>query len=221
VRRAVAGGIDRWGIFGLVAVVALSGCAPSTPSTTAAPVPTATLVGASPTGTPTATPSAEPRPTVAATPSVFESVVYPYTLTLPPGAALLNWAPATRHWDGEELVGSATPALTDVNRTPHGAIWGFGTDWTGTLEDFRDHIIDITGRYHSCSAAEGEVTFEVPAGSIIAFRQTCAAGTRVAAAVAVHKGFGLVIRIFSLPQGSVAVVLDDIEVWLQGLAWTT
>lgn len=199
-RRAQAGWIGRCGILGLVAVISLTGCAPSTPSTTTAPAPT---------------------PTVAATPSVFVSVAYPYTLTLPPGVALRSWAPATRQWDGEELVGSATPALTDANWTPHGAIWGFGTDWTGTLEEFRDHIVDITGRYHACSAAEGEVSFEVPGGSIIAFRQTCAAGTMVAAAVAVHNGFGLVIRIFDLPQGSVAVVLDDIEVWLQGLAWTS
>jgi hypothetical protein len=202
----------------------LAGCAPAgsateTASSGQSPSPAAT---ATPEVTATTRPS--PSPDASATarpdPTFFESVVYPYTLALPDGVPRRYWAAATRQWDGQELVGTQTPTLTDVQSTPDGSLFIFGTAWDGTLEAFRDHVLAIVARYHGCGSPEEEVTFAVADAPAIAFRQLCEQGTRAAPAVTVHNGFGMVFRLIDVPQAKESVVLADLETWLKGVTWT-
>jgi hypothetical protein len=208
----------------LSAAVLVAGCAPAgsateTPSSGQSRSPAAT---ATPEVTSTTRPS--PSPDASATPlpdpTYFESVVYPYTLTLPEGVPRRYWAAATRQWDGQELVGSQTPKITDVQSTPDGSLFIYGTAWDGTLEAFRDHVLAIVARYHRCEPPEEEVTFDVADAPAIAFRQRCDLGTRAAPAVAVQNGFGMVFRLIDVPAEKESVVLADLETWLHGLTWT-
>jgi hypothetical protein len=216
----------RWNLAPVLLSTAalLAGCAPAgsateTPSSGQSRSPAAT---ATPEVTATTRPS--PSPDASATPlpdpTYFVSVVYPYTLTLPEGVPRRYWAAATRQWDGQELVGTQTPKITDVQSTPDGSLFIFGTAWDGTLEEFRDHVLAILARYHRCGSPEEVATFDVAGASAIAFRHGCENGTRAAATVSIHGGFGLVFRLLDVPAEKESVVLADLETWLHGLTWT-
>ena len=219
-RRASAHRSGRLTAILLAAGLALSGCATSA---SRAPSPSASVTPEAPTSSPTSTPATEtpapPTPTPATT--FWTSSVYPYTLQLPAGTTTRVWAGATRQWDGQKLVGTATPWLTDLQGTTDGSLYVFGTEWDGTVEQFRDHVLAATARFHRCSQAEEEIAFELPDAPAIAFRQTCGGDRNAASVVTVHEGFGLVFRLLDVPPDKLSVVLADLQTWLQGgLTWT-
>jgi hypothetical protein len=149
----------------------------------------------------------------------FRSNIYPYSWTLPSGITTRNWHPATRQWRTDERIDSIA-AYNDANGTVDGTLFVFGAPWTRGLDDFTTLIKGGAARFHGCGDPAEVRSVQLGGGPAIMLRQTCGGGVLAARVVLVHGGFGLAINVSEISPSKVDVVLDDLEAWLAGFAWT-
>jgi hypothetical protein len=167
-------------------------------------------VSASPTPTRASTPS--PSPTAPAV--TFDSPLYPYVLTLPPGVARGEWHHATEVWDGVASV-SHGAAMTDYIPIDDGDLFAYGTAWHGDLGAFTETVVDIGYKYHGCSPRPVTTDLRVVGVPAHFLTMTCA-GQPVARVVLVKDRFGLVVAQI-LSGGGAAV--DRLVERLDDLKW--
>jgi hypothetical protein len=202
-------------------VMACSSAASPSPSTTvptSTPSPTATAAEATPKATPSSAPATPAGPTPAATPAVFASVVYPYTLELPPGVLTRNWKPAAFAWDGAAPIDTESRSV-DITGTVGGALLAFGLPWDGELAAFAELVRANAQQFNGCGGAEAPREVEVDGVLGITQRQECEFGTRAGYLVLVRDGYGLGFRLrdYAVPEP-----FDDLASWLDtGLTWTS
>ena len=206
----------------LIAVLAVAGCgASATPS----PDPVA---GSTPAPSPSLAPaSASPRPTEAASPTpdasgpvVFESVVYPYTLTMPPGVLTRQWRAARIAWDGQQMFSRTSPNV-DANGTADGSLLVWGLAWDGDAAGFGALIDEVGGRYNGCSRTADPAPLEVDGVSGVSFLHACALDTYAVSAALVKDGYGLTFRVVGDAGVHDPAVLERLETWMAGATWPT
>ena len=200
-----------------VVVVACGGSATappvptSTPAATAAPTPSD-----EPTAAPTRSAVATASPT-AAQPTTFESVVYPYTLTMPAGVLRRQWRPATVPWDGQTPINRQSQSV-DANGTPAGdlIVWAF--PWTSDAASFGALVEDNTSRFNGCRLASEPTPLEVNGAPGGTYTQVCAQGTTALTVALVKDGYGLVSRVieYTAPDEEVR---DQLTEWMAGATW--
>jgi hypothetical protein len=158
-------------------------------------------------------------PLPAASASAFRSAVYPYTWALPVGIALRNWGPADRQWQTDGRIDSVAP-YNDTNGTPDGSLFILGAPWAGTLGEFDTLIRTDVARFHGCKAPDEIRHLQIARQPAVSFRQLCGNGAYAARVILLHRAFGLVINLSEIAASKLPVVLDDVEAWLGGFAWT-
>lgn len=150
---------------------------PSRPSLTAEP---ATLA-------PTAAP---PTAGVEATPSVFTSPVYGYSVVLPVGWSAVA---ATLRWDGTSRTSSDTPNVDQFYPTGLASSWASAAAYQGTLKEYTAKEIADTANYHgtTCPAGpEAQLPITVGGQPGILLQFNC--GILINIAVTVDAGIGYV-----------------------------
>lgn len=200
---------------------------------TAGPVPsasvstdvaTSTTLGATPSPSASPSPQRTPQatttqPTLSATPAqptIFESVVYPYKLTMPAGALTRRWTAATIPWDGETPIRRESRSV-DLTGTPLGSlvIFGFPATDPGVLGQ---RVEVNTSRFNGCKLTREPMPLEVSGNAGVSFAQLCASGTTALTVVTVKDGYGLTFRVVDY-VGADQVVLDQLREWIKGATW--
>jgi hypothetical protein len=221
--------------FALVGLVAACGGTPlpaagSAPASevaaSAVPTTSSVLPTSSPpfTESPSRIPSTAPAPTTSAPATAsdddsFTSTVYPYSITFPPGVVIVRWHAATRAWNGTEALDSVAP-FDDRNGLVDGAIFIFGTKWSGNLAAFADTVQSNGHSFHGCGPTSENRDLTVDGAKAIALRQVCTT-TPVIRVLTVHSGWGLVAtEQVTTDQGALA--MDRFSRWISdGLTWRT
>ena len=152
----------------------------------------------------------------AGTATVFESVVYPYKLTLPAGAVRRSWTAGTIPWDGETPIRRDSKSV-DLNGTRFGSLVIFGFPATDP-DVLGDLVRDNTARFNGCKVARQPSPFEVKGIAGVTFAQVCLSGTTAITAVLVKDGYGLTFRVVDYVE-SEQVVLDQLREWIAGATW--
>lgn len=205
-------------LVGLALIVAACGGS-ATPAPTASPAsspaPTASV---EPTPPPTATPShvSSPSP-VQSEPVVFESVVYPYRLTMPAGVLTRQWRAATRAWDGQSPYSRTSP-IVDANGTADGSLLVWGLPWDGDAATFAALVEEIGGRYNACTLASDLSPMEVDGVPGMTFQHACLDNTLGLSAVLVKDGYGISFRVVG-PAAHEPAVLERLTGWMAGATW--
>jgi hypothetical protein len=151
---------------------------------------------------------------------VLESVVYPYTLTLPAGTVLtLAWRPATRAWNGDERIDSLARDTVDATGLTEGGLYLFGEPAPKGLQSFFTLEAANGSRYHGCDKPGGARSITINGDPAMAFVQSCSSGQARATVSIVHNGFGLAAFIDTAPD-SAAAATDRLVALLAGLRWT-
>lgn len=209
--------LRRAGVIGVLALpIACGGQATATPAPTPSPTVTASpTLSAEPSPAPTrsATPTASPA---AGEPTTFESVVYPYDLTLPAGAVRRNWRPATVAWDGQTPINRQT-ASVDANGTPLGDLIVFGLPASdpATLGEI---VEDNTSRFNGCRVTREPTALDVDGIPGVTYAQLCAQGTTALTVVVVKDGYGLTFRVVEYTRPD-EEVLEGLTEWVAGADW--
>jgi hypothetical protein len=171
---------------------------------------------------PSPIPSSEPAATTSAPATAseddsFASTVYPYSITFPPGVVIVRWHAATRAWNGTEALDSVAP-FDDRNGLVDGAIFIFGTKWSGSLAAFADTVRANGHSFHGCGPASENRDLRVDGAKAIAVRQVCTT-TPVIRVLSVHSGWGLVAT-EQVTTDEGAAALDRFTGWISGgLTW--
>ena len=137
-------------------------------------------------------PGGTPRPSHAATPNVFRSPLYHYSILVPPG-----WTatPATVRWDGE-----SQPSLgpnVDQLAGPHLIVLGYAGPFAGNLAAFVQDRIAANTRDHSDTCPSNALQLNQPttiggeAGVLLGLN----CGARIDQAITVHDGVGYAFTI--------------------------
>ena len=184
---------------------------PATPAATSSPLPTEAPASATPAPTRAAASPASLR---------FESEVYPYAITLPPGAAILAWKPAERPWDGTAKLERAVNPYADRTTIAEGGLYLFGAEDPG-LETWFGRVEDNGRNYHGCGAAENRVDVTINGVPAIAFTQTCASATNMARVALWKDGFGIGVWLGETTPDKLVAVRDRAVELLSTLEWTT
>lgn len=199
----------------LACLVACTNSAP--PSITPAPTPT-------PHASANTLPSASPSPAASSTlpATVFESVVYPYSLTtyrplktqtrFIPETLLGPWHPAERAWDGEERLDLPGP-LADQNRIAQGDFFVIGAPAPDGLGPWVDRVARNGEQFHGCTTTRSDKLGiplpddpppgQLPIGFIvvgIALQQKCEQGTAFTGRAFVCDGFGFAMWVATPPS---------------------
>lgn len=211
----------RWRTgLSVLLVLPMSGCGGSatpTPVATSSPTPS---VAPSPSVEPSAEPTPSPARTAsptAAQPTTFESVVYPYNLTLPAGVIRRQWRAATIPWDGQTPIRRQNPSI-DLNGTPLGdlAVWGF--PWTADPAGLGALVEDNTSRFNGCRRTSEPTELEVNGVPGVSYSQVCVEGLTALTAVLVKDDYGLIFRVveYTAPEED---VLEQLTEWMAGATW--
>lgn len=216
-------GLLRSGVT-IVSAMALWACASSPSVGTPSPPASASPSSLEQTPTPTATASltaTPPPPTPLPTTSGairFESVKYPYALTLPAAIVQRNWHPAQRAWDGLARIEMAGP-YTDNIGVVDGGLHIFGTSAPDGARAFYRLVVDNAKRFHGCTEPTDAQDLMVNEATAVSYTQTCV-GQPFARIVLVQDGFGLAafIAVGGVTQ---AQALEHLTVWLRDLEWRT
>jgi hypothetical protein len=138
---------------------------------------------------PTSMASAAPPTAVAqATPSVFRSTQYGYSLVLPVG---WSSSAATQRWDGDSIIHSDAANVDKFYPTGLAGAWASAAAYTGTLKSYVAKTIADTAKYHgtTCTAppeAKLSIAFGKEPGTLLQFN----CGILINIAVTVHDGIG-------------------------------
>lgn len=180
----------------LAVILTLTACA--------APLISPTPRASAPTATPTpsaSAPTATPAPTPYPVPTLFTSVVYRYSVTLPSGWLVI---PAQSRWDGTSAVGHDDP-IVDQLIGPQvtgrcktvflcGPIaWANAAPTTLSLADYVKEQDTADARDHPCPPTpESQVAIEISGEAGVLESKHCAAvdGILVLSAHTVHDGVG-------------------------------
>ncbi len=160
-------------------------------------------------------------PTSAASPLVFDSVVYPYRLSLPAGVAYGSWTPASRGWQPDLSI--YTGATTnDEASTVEGTLFIVGAPWSGTLRGFETRVGTIMAEDHDCQVPVVRKDLTLGSDPAIGFTQTCGTTNLVfTRVVVVHENYALAVSLGAANQAKTASILDVLAGWLRGLTWTS
>lgn len=189
------------------------------------PAPPAPTASSAPSASATPTPEPTERPTRSATPAAsetpgqpttFESVVYPYTLTLPAGTVRRLWRPATVAWDGKTPINRTTSSV-DGNGTTLGDLIVFGLPASdpSTLGEI---VEDNTSRFNGCRITSEPAAVEVNGTPGVTYAQVCAQGTTALTVAVVKEGYGLTFRVVEYTKPD-AEVLAELSGWIAGTTW--
>ncbi len=214
----------RWVLY-VVLAVSVAGCGGVAPASARAEEPTPTPItttSAAPRSTPAETlapaPPATPRPVASPTSTTFESPVYGYALTLPPGSQILNWSPAERPWDGMAKLERAVNPYADRTTVAEGGLYIFGAD-DESLEGWFGRVEENGTRYHGCTAAENRVDVAIAGIPAVAFTQTCLQGTNMARVALWKDGFGIGVWLGETTTDKLVAVRDRAIELLATLEW--
>jgi hypothetical protein len=160
-------------------------------------------------------------PTSAPSPLVFDSVVYPYRLSLPAGVAYGGWTPASRAWQPDLSI--YTGATTnDEASTVDGTLFIVGAPWSGTLRELETRVGAIMAEAHDCQVPVVRKDLTLGPDPAIGFTQTCGTTdlvfTRV---VVVHENYALAVSLGAANKAKTASINDVLADWLRGLTWTS
>jgi hypothetical protein len=172
-------------------------------STTSAPAAAATE---------SSSPSAPASPSG---PTVLESGVYPYRITVPEGTASI--VPTRVEWDGVQKIRRDSRSV-DLARTPDGsAVFIVMTDTTLDADGYAAEMAEKQRTWNGCGEPTGLTPFEAGGHSGVAFIQSCGGGAEVfSRAVVVGDGKAL----FAFGDGRDAGALDQLIAFLGGLEFT-
>jgi hypothetical protein len=204
--------------FAISVPIGCGGTAVATPAPTASPTPTRS---ASPSATPEQTALPTPSPTAAASPTpgqptTFESVVYPYTLTLPAGTVRRLWRPATVAWDGKTPINRTTSSV-DGNGTTLGDLIVFGLPASDPAV-LGGIVEDNTSRFNGCRLTNDPKPLDVNGVPGVTYAQVCAQGTTALTVAVVNEGYGLTFRVVEYRKPD-AEVLAELTEWVAGATW--
>ena len=169
------------------AVIACTG-SPPTPGATDLSSPAASASAPAVTLGPSPTAAAVATLTPAATPTVFASPLYHYSVTLPAGWAA---AGAVFPWDGKTAPGQEEPEVDKFGGPPSASMWAFAAPVSVDLKGFVKDRIAATARDHGDDCpAPPEVNEPIRiggrAGTFIAWK----CGILINQAVIVRDGVG-------------------------------
>jgi len=190
-----------------------------------ATAPAASPAAAHPTATPSSAPVISPSPSIAPTvspsegPVTLESIVYPYSLTVPPRSLTRAWVPATQLWDGAAPINmlGGSPVIDRVGLT-EGGLFMFGAPAPTGLEAFFKLHAENGSRFHGCGAPTNRRDITIGGVPAIAFVQHCLADQTRAQVTIVKGGFGLACFI-DAAHGTELTALDHLIGLLGGLHW--
>jgi hypothetical protein len=160
-------------------------------------------------------------PSPSESPLVFDSVVYPYRLSLPAGVAFGSWTPASRGWQPDLSIyrGATT---NDEASTVEGTLFIVGAPWSGTLQEFEARVGTIMAEAHDCQVPVVRKELTLGSDPAIGFTQTCSITNLVfTRVVVVHENYALVVSLGAANQAKTASILDVLADWLSGLTWTS
>jgi hypothetical protein len=161
---------------------------------------------------------ATPRPAATEASATFESALYPYAITLPPGIQLLNWKAATRPWDGVTKLERAVNPYADRTTIAEGGLYIFGDD-DPSLETWFARVEGNGTKFHGCTVAENRVDVTVGGLPAIAFTQTCLEGTNMARVALWNDGFGIGVWLGETSADKLVAVRDRAVEILSTLEW--
>lgn len=169
---------------------------------------------------PVVTPMAS-LPTPAASPLVFESVMYPYRLSLPAGVAEGGWAPASRGWQPDLSISRGGTTNDEVS-TVEGTLFIVGAPWSETLQEFETRVDTIVAEAHDCQVPVVRKDLTLGSDPAIGFTQTCGTiGLVFTRVVVVHENYALAVSLGAANQAKTASINDVLADWLTGLTWTS
>lgn len=167
----------------------------------------------------TVTPMAS-LPTSAASPLVFDSVVYPYRLSLPAGVVYGSWTPASRTWQ-QDLSIYRGASMNDEASTVEGTLFIVGAPWSGTLREFETLVGTIVAEHHDCQVPVVRKDLILGSDPAIGFTQTCGTTDLVFTRVlVVHEDYALAVSLGAANQAKTESILDVLADWLRGLTWS-
>ena len=191
-------------LVSLLAAGVLLGCSKA-PATTATTPPQTTASSTAQTAT--SMPSAvTPTAVAQATPSVFTSTQYGYSVVLPAGWSSIA---ATERWDGVSITASDSPNVDQFYATGLASSWASAAAYTGTLKSYAAKAIADTAKYHGdkCTAppeANLATTIGGEPGTLVQFN----CGILINIAVTVHDGSGYT---FGFRDPTVQVAADPAD----------
>jgi len=128
-----------------------------------------------------------------------------------------RWHAAVRQWNGQESIQSVAPYDDEIGLVD-GGTFITGTPWTGTLDEFRAHVLSNVAHGHGCAAPRTTAAATIDGEPAVGVAQTCASSAFLVRVIVVHERFGLVACEQVVP-GKESVALGDLIEWLGGLTW--
>ena len=211
-------------ISALAALAMLGACAtsqaPSQPSAASASVPspaasTASAAASSPETTAASSAVVSQSPS-ASGPTVVESGVYPYRITVATGP--VTFVPTRVAWDGEQKIRRDSRAVDLVRLSGGPAMWLVMTDTSLDAEAYAADIAEKQRTWNGCAESTGRQPFQAGGRAGVAFIQSCGAGAEVFAR-AVVVGDGQALFAFSDGRSGAAAVAALIS-FLQAIEFT-
>lgn len=181
--------------------------APATPESTATPEPTAT----------SSVVTAPPAP------SVFDSPLYGYTLSLPSGAEVTGVRPATARWDGNSNIASDGPMVDQFRRSGSRLAFILAAPTDLDLDAYQAAVHAKAVSEHGCPEEVTNLRDMVVGGSparVVAF--VCQ-GLHVYEATMVRDGIGLIAKQITPPPESPALEkasMEDFMWFIEPLVWS-